>query len=81
MNIAWRNISLKSSRTIINQFRCNNTQLPIVTGRYKVIPRHKRKCTLYLDNALGDEYHLGLECSNEKVVIAGVTQACINLYN
>ena len=69
----------KSARIIISKFRCNNTQLPIVTGRYKDTPRHNRKCPLCSDNALGDEYHLVLECSNEKVIRTKSTYFIISL--
>ena len=58
----------KKSKLFISKLRCNNSRIPKVVGRYKNIPRNKRFCNLCNSQLLGDEYHVLLECTNEKIV-------------
>ena len=46
------------------RFRTGNNKLPIVTGRYRNIPRHERHCSACDKPQIGDEYHLLIECTN-----------------
>ena len=56
--------------TILNQrdrirfcrFRCNNSKIPIVTGRYQGIERDNRICPLCTNDQLGDEFHYLFQC-------------------
>lgn len=52
------------------RFRTGNNKLPLITGRYRSIPRHERHCTACDKHVVGDEYHLLIECANPVVVDA-----------
>ena len=45
------------------KFRCGNSKLPIVTGRYQGIERDDRICSLCDRHQLGDEFHYLFECN------------------
>ncbi len=56
-------------RQAVCNFRVNNTRIPQVTGRYKVLDRKQRLCNLCDDNHFRDEYHHVLsECKNVSVM-------------
>ena len=46
------------------QFRTTNNKLPIEKGRWDDTNRNPRICNLCNKNALGDEYHVLLECDS-----------------
>jgi hypothetical protein len=48
-------------RILLTKFRCGNSKLPVITGRYAGIIRNERLCTM-CNNSIGDEYHYILEC-------------------
>lgn len=54
-------------RKIISKFKCNNHQLEVELGRHFGIVRPDRLCKKCNLNALGDEYHLVMECQNVEV--------------
>ena len=49
-------------RIILTKFRCGNTMLPIISGRYSNISRNERNCILCTSGNLGDEYHYLFSC-------------------
>ena len=59
-------LSLKSVITLA-KFRTTNHKLPIEKGRWENTARNQRFCNLCNINALGDEYHVLLECDFFKV--------------
>lgn len=59
--------NMYGARLSLCKFRCNNTKIPKVTGRYRNIPRNRRFCELCDENRLGDEYHVFLECKNADI--------------
>ena len=57
----------KLYRISLSRLRTNNDRLPIVTGRYTRIPREERKCDKCNANAIGEEFHVLLECNNQEI--------------
>ena len=58
----------KQHRTTLSKLRTNNHRLPVVTGRFNRTPREERYCNKCSDhNAIGDEYHVLLECNNQDI--------------
>ena len=51
-------------------FRCNNSRIPKVVGRYREIPREQcfAKLCAHNEAKLGDEFHIVLECSHPDIV-------------
>ena len=45
------------------KFRCSNSYIPSVQGRYQNIPFHERTCALCQKDKIGDEFHYILECN------------------
>ena len=60
----------KTDRITISKFRVCNNRLPVNVGRYEGINREDRVCTKCNAGAVGDEYHIILECTNEEIVRA-----------
>ena len=48
---------------LLCKFRLGNSKLPTERGRYNNVPREQRHCELCNHNAIGDEFHLILECT------------------
>jgi hypothetical protein len=46
------------------KFRTSNINIPIETGRWNNTPRSERKCTLCINDDLGDEFHYLFTCSD-----------------
>ena len=51
------------NRNYLCKFRCTNTNIPVVSGRYHNIVFHDRICNLCKGDYLGDEFHYILECA------------------
>ena len=51
----------------ICRFRCGNTRIPKILGRYNRLPRESRLCTKCSLGSVGDEYHYLLQCTNENI--------------
>ena len=51
-----------SHRINLCKFRCVNSKLPIVVGKFANIEFHDRVCELCDRNMLGDEFHYIFEC-------------------
>ena len=47
----------------ICQFKCANSKIPVIMGRYTNKPIDDRSCTLCDSNVLGDEFHYLFQCS------------------
>ena len=45
------------------KFRCANSKIPTIVGRYSNTPIEDRKCTLCESNEIGDEFHYLFQCS------------------
>ena len=58
----------KSSRILLTRFRTCNNRLPVNVGRCTGVNREERICNLCNDNAIADEFHVLLKCSNEELV-------------
>ena len=58
----------KNNRILLTRFRTCNNRLPVNVGRYTGVSREERICTLCNDNAIADEFHVLLKCSNEELV-------------
>ena len=52
----------KVSRLLRFRLGCQDL-LPVVSGRYRQVPRHQRLCRHCLADCVGDEKHLIFECS------------------
>ena len=66
MTVVKKNLHTKTSKKyvyILCKFKCANHRLPIVEGRYTVIPVHERTCTLCTTNDIGDEFHYLFNCA------------------
>ena len=51
------------------KYRCSNTNIPSISGRYQNLDLHERVCILCPNNQIGDEFHYIFECpffSNER---------------
>ena len=46
----------------ICQFKCANSKIPVIMGRYSNKPLNDRTCTLCDSNVLGDEFHSLFQC-------------------
>ena len=57
----------ESLRVAVCKFRTSNHRLPIEEGRYINVDRNIRLCRLCDQNNIGDEYHLVIECKNQKI--------------
>ena len=44
------------------KFRCGNTHIASIHGRYQNIPFHDRICNICTDGKIGDEFHYIFEC-------------------
>ena len=57
--------SIHSSITLLNtcqsitmcKFRCGNSNIPYISGRFRKISRTDRLCNLCDDGVVGDEFH------------------------
>ena len=58
----------KSLKTALCKFRCGNTRLPKILGRYNNIPRAQRLCNKCPLSVPGDEYHYLFICTNDDIV-------------
>ena len=47
----------------MSKFRCLNHKMPIVSGRYKNIPRQERICNICEKDQIGDEFHYLFQCN------------------
>ena len=52
-------------RVAVTKLRTSTHKFPIETGRYKNIPRTKRKCTICDADESGDEFHYLMKCTNQ----------------
>lgn len=65
---AWCRLDLVSLPVHISllrfflKFRTGSHDLPIVSGRFRGIPRSQRVCLACQSSSIGDEYHLVFEC-------------------
>ena len=55
------------SRITLTKFRASNNRLPVTVGRYQNIDRDERFCDKCNSGAVGDEYHVLLDCSNQEI--------------
>ena len=44
-------------RITLCKFRCGNTNIPIVSGRYQTVNRSERTCNLCDAGVIGNEFH------------------------
>ena len=45
------------------KFKCANSKIPTIVGRYSNQPLEDRTCTVCESNEIGDEYHYLFKCS------------------
>ncbi len=57
----------KHNRILLTRFRMYNNRLPVNVSRYTGVNREERVCTLCNENAIADESHVLLKCSNEEL--------------
>ena len=57
-------ITLLNTRQHITlcKFRCGNTNIPIVSGRYQTVNRSERTCNLCDAGVIGNEFHYIFKC-------------------
>ena len=53
---------------MLTKFRTCNNRLPVNVGRYTGVNREERICNLCNENAIADECHVLLKCSNDDLV-------------
>ena len=51
---------------VLCKFRCANSKIPTILGRYSNKPLEDRTCTLCESNEIGDEFHYLFKCSKFK---------------
>ena len=49
-------------RITLCKFRCGDTNIPIVSGRYKTVNRSERTCNLCDAGVIGNEFHYIFKC-------------------
>ena len=47
----------------LSKFRCANSKIPFIVGRYSNKPLEERTCTVCESNEIGDEFHYLFKCS------------------
>ena len=70
-NIKYENyldeINKTDHRRAMTKIRISCHNLPVERGRKLGIPRHRRSCHLCTSSAIGDEFHIIMECPNVRI--------------
>ena len=70
-NIKYENyldeINKTDHRRAMTKIRIYCHNLPVERGRKLGIPRHRRSCHLCTSSAIGDEFHIIMECPNVRI--------------